>query len=91
MGEEVLLDCLKFLEALLERPAGRALLEQFYAGHAQLARLVLLTANKALSLAYVNRTLKFAVRILQLGESDLLLARSFGLSKRPCQAFGWVM
>lgn len=68
MGEEVLLDCLKYLEALLERPGGRALLVQFYSGAAQLVKVILLAANKALSLAYVNRTLKFAVRILQLGE-----------------------
>ena len=68
VGEEVLLDCLKYIESLLEKATGRALLVQFYTDGTELVKIILLAANKTLSLAYVNRTLKLAVRILQLGE-----------------------
>ena len=68
ISEEVLLDCLKYIESLLERPCGRSLLEQFFVDGRELTKIILLSANKRLSLAYVNRTLKLAVRILQLGK-----------------------
>lgn len=64
-----MLDCLKYIESLIERQSGRSLLENFYTDGRELIKIILLSANCTASLTYVNKTLKLAVRILQLGKT----------------------
>ena len=70
ISEEVLLDCLKYIESLFEKPCGRSLLEQFFVDGRELLKIILLSANKRLSLTYVNKTLKLAIKILELGKIE---------------------
>ena len=67
IGEEVLVDCLKYIDSLLENASDHCLLEQLYSKNKALCKVIVLSANKRLSLGYVNRTLKLSVRFLQLG------------------------
>ncbi|XP_068695175.1 E3 ubiquitin-protein ligase UBR4-like isoform X2 [Montipora foliosa] len=71
IGEEVLIDCLKYMDLLLDKVSDHALLDQLYSQNKALSKIIILSANKRLSLGYVNRTLKLAVRILQLAEKPL--------------------
>lgn len=68
IGEEVLVDCLKYMDSLLDKASDHVLLDQLYSQNKELCKIIVLSANKRLSLGYVNRTLKLAVRFLQLGE-----------------------
>ncbi|XP_074621519.1 E3 ubiquitin-protein ligase UBR4-like isoform X3 [Acropora palmata] len=68
IGEEVLVDCLKYVDLLLERVPDHVLVDQLFSKNKELCKIVILSANKRLSLGYVNRTLKLAVHILQLAE-----------------------
>ena len=68
IGEEVLVDCLKYMDSLLDKTSDHVLLEQLYSQNRELCKIIVLSANKRLSLGYVNRTLKLAVRFLQLSE-----------------------
>ena len=67
IGEEVLVDCLKYMDSLLDKVSDHTLLEQLYSKNKELCKVIVLSANKRLSLGYVNRTLKLSVRFLQLG------------------------
>ena len=71
----MLVDCLKYVDLLLERVPDHVLVDQLFSKNKELCKIVILSANKRLSLGYVNRTLKLAVHILQLGKflSPLLL------------------
>lgn len=68
IGEEVLVDCLKYMDFLLDKVSDHTLLDQLYSKNRELCKVIVLSANKRLSLGYVNRTLKLSVRFLQLGE-----------------------
>ena len=68
IGEEVLVDCLKYMDSLLDKVSDHTLLEQLYSKNKELCKVIVLSANKRLSLGYVNRTLKLSVRFLQLGK-----------------------
>lgn len=68
IGEEVLVDCLKYMDSLLDKVSDHTLLEQLYSQNKELCKVIVLSANKRLSLGYVNRTLKLSVRFLQLGK-----------------------
>ena len=71
LSEEVLVDSLKYLDSLLDKVPDHALLDQFYSNRKEVCKVIVLSANKRLSLGYINRTLKFAAHLLQLGESIL--------------------
>ena len=71
IGEEVLVDCLKYMDSLLDKVSDHALLDELYSQNKELCKIIALSANKRFSLGYVNRTLKLAVRVLQLGKSSL--------------------
>lgn len=73
IGEEVLVDCLKYVDLLLDRVPDHVLVDQLFSKNKELCKIVILSANKRLSLGYVNRTLKLAVRVLQLGKFLFLL------------------
>lgn len=64
----MLVDCLKYMDSLLDKVSDHVLLDQLYSQNKELCNIIVLSANKRLSLGYVNRTLKLAVRFLQLGE-----------------------
>lgn len=68
IGEEVLVDCLKYMDSLLDKVSDHSLLDQLYSKNRELCQVIVFSANKRLSLGYVNRTLKLAVRFLQLGK-----------------------
>ena len=55
------------MDLLLDRVPDHVLVDQLFSKNKELCNIVILSANKRLSLGYVNRTLKLAVRILQLG------------------------
>ena len=71
IGEEVLVDCLKYMDSLLDKVSDHALLDELYSQNKELCKIIVLSANKRFSLGYVNRTLKLAVRVLQLGKCSL--------------------
>ena len=56
------------MDLLLERVPDHVLVDQLFSKNKELCKIVILSANKRLSLGYVNRTLKLAVHILQLGK-----------------------
>lgn len=72
IGEEVLVDCLKYMDSLLDKVSDHSLLDQLYSKNRELCQVIVFSANKRLSLGYVNRTLKLAVRFLQLGKCNFV-------------------
>ena len=67
----MLVDCLKYMDSLLDKVSDHALLDELYSQNKELCKIIVLSANKRFSLGYVNRTLKLAVRVLQLGKCSL--------------------
>ena len=56
------------MDSLLDKVSDHVLLDQLYSQNKELCNIIVLSANKRLSLGYVNTTLKLAVRFLQLGK-----------------------
>ncbi|ELU10961.1 hypothetical protein CAPTEDRAFT_154354 [Capitella teleta] len=70
VDQNVLLDCLSFMESQLEKPAGKVALEKFYSEKNDLVSLLLSAATDHATSQYGTKVLKFFNKLFQLAEKN---------------------
>uniref|UniRef100_UPI00358DF698 E3 ubiquitin-protein ligase UBR4 n=1 Tax=Myxine glutinosa TaxID=7769 RepID=UPI00358DF698 len=80
LSEEVLEECICFLERGLQSSMSRRAMEEFFTNSGELAEILLVTAGEHLSVNYCNRILRFLTTLLTMAErtSEMSLQRLAG-------------
>jgi len=70
--EKILLECMKFMESLLDSTAGQSALERFFCedDSKDIVQLLMSASNDSLSSAYSTRVLKFFSKLFQQTEKS---------------------
>lgn len=70
--EKILLECMKFMESLLDSTAGQSTLEKFFCEDdtKDIVQLLMSASNDSLSSAYSTRVLKFFSKLFQQTEKN---------------------
>lgn len=81
MSEEILQECMGFLEQHLDKPVAKLSMARFYAGtksSGDLVSVLLSAAQEHLSPTYGTKVLNFFNRLFQLGGYSMQYIRGFG-------------
>ena len=70
--EKILIECMKFMESLLDSTAGQSALERFFCEDdtKDIVQLLMSASNESLSSAYSTRVLKFFSKLFQITEKN---------------------